>query len=196
MAKPIRLPTKSSIKEKIKEFDENGRSWFVNTYANACPAVCHYVKYNDKLYDLKALYASAHTPKVSPRKYNSQQVIAALCSLDFTCITTRTKDEYLEGERQRREIQILQRSSALIKKVKSLRSPICDVCDFNFEKTYGPLGKNYIECHHIDQLSGRDGVTKPTKAKDIALLCANCHRMVHRESPCLKVSELKAKLRN
>ncbi|UZW66371.1 hypothetical protein OC195_21405 [Priestia flexa] len=30
-----------------------------------------------------------------------------------------------------------------------------------------------------------------TKVEDIALVCANCHRMLHRQRPWLSISELK-----
>lgn len=29
----------------------------------------------------------------------------------------------------------------------------CEACDFDFEKTYGVMGKGYIECHHLIPLS-------------------------------------------
>jgi putative restriction endonuclease len=35
----------------------------------------------------------------------------------------------------------------------------------------------------------KDGDT--TRLEDLALLCANCHRMIHRASPWLSVEELR-----
>ncbi|MFJ4472485.1 HNH endonuclease [Streptomyces sp. NPDC089424] len=57
----------------------------------------------------------------------------------------------------------------------------CEVCDFDFARTYGELGEGYIEVHHITPLyvSG----TRETKLDDLACLCANCHRMCHRSRP-------------
>ncbi len=57
----------------------------------------------------------------------------------------------------------------------------CDVpgCRFDFEKTYGSLGRGYAQVHHLRQLSDRDEDT-PTSLADLAVVCANCHAMIHR----------------
>ncbi|RSN64672.1 HNH endonuclease [Actinomadura sp. WAC 06369] len=65
----------------------------------------------------------------------------------------------------------------------------CEVCGFDFERTYGPRGADYIECHHVVPLHV-SGETK-TRLQDLALLCANCHRMVHRASPWPTPEELR-----
>ncbi len=56
----------------------------------------------------------------------------------------------------------------------------CEACDFDFEKTYGPLGIGYIECHHLVPLA-KFSTIKTTKLSDLALLCSNCHKMIHRD---------------
>jgi 5-methylcytosine-specific restriction protein A len=70
---------------------------------------------------------------------------------------------------RRLKIQRVQRSGQALQ---------CEVCSFNFADTYGSLGEDYIEVHHIAPLhiSG----TRETKLDDLACLCANCHRMCHR----------------
>jgi 5-methylcytosine-specific restriction enzyme A len=65
----------------------------------------------------------------------------------------------------------------------------CEVCDFDFGHTYGSRGLNYIECHHRTPLHVT-GQTR-TRLADLALLCSNCHRMIHRTSQWLTVQELK-----
>lgn len=57
------------------------------------------------------------------------------------------------------------------------RDLACEVCSFDFQHQYGDLGKGYIEVHHVLPLhiSG----PRQTRIKDLALLCANCHRMCH-----------------
>jgi 5-methylcytosine-specific restriction enzyme A len=66
----------------------------------------------------------------------------------------------------------------------------CEVCDFDFEATYGERGKDFIECHHVKPLSELRPGTK-TSLDDLALLCSNCHRMVHVRRPWLTVGQLK-----
>ncbi|MFE2421500.1 HNH endonuclease [Streptomyces hokutonensis] len=54
----------------------------------------------------------------------------------------------------------------------------CEVCGFNFTHAYGDLGTDYVEVHHRLPLHV-SGPTE-TKLKDLAFLCANCHRMCHK----------------
>ena len=72
----------------------------------------------------------------------------------------------------------------------------CQVCDFDFELTYGNWGKEFAEVHHIKPLSELKGENYRTDLKnDLAVLCANCHRMVHRKKGItLSIKELKLKL--
>lgn len=56
----------------------------------------------------------------------------------------------------------------------------CMVCGFDFEMTYGELGKNYIEVHHIKPLASLDEEINVDPKTDLICVCANCHRMLHR----------------
>lgn len=73
----------------------------------------------------------------------------------------------------------------------------CQVCGFNYEATYGEWGKGFIEVHHIQALSdnkGKERTVNPTS--DLTVLCANCHRMVHRKKGIvLTIEELKEKMK-
>ncbi|MTP84973.1 restriction endonuclease [Turicibacter sanguinis] len=65
----------------------------------------------------------------------------------------------------------------------------CQICGFDFVERYGSIGNGFIEAHHtipVSELNDGD----ETKLEDIILVCSNCHRMLHRRRPWLKVSEL------
>lgn len=66
--------------------------------------------------------------------------------------------------------------------VKGHHGFACQACDFDFEARFGEIGKGFIEAHHLKPLSRlKPGQTrKYDVAKDFAVLCSNCHRMVHR----------------
>ncbi|PIW28411.1 MAG: HNH endonuclease [Rhodospirillales bacterium CG15_BIG_FIL_POST_REV_8_21_14_020_66_15] len=66
----------------------------------------------------------------------------------------------------------------------------CEACGFDFEQRYGERGAGYIECHHTRPVHTLRAGEK-TKLADLAMLCANCHRMVHARAPWLKVMELR-----
>jgi len=60
----------------------------------------------------------------------------------------------------------------------------CEACGFDFGKAYGDRGRGYIEIHHrvpIYMYEGEDLKRKLREAlANLAALCANCHRMIHR----------------
>ena len=66
----------------------------------------------------------------------------------------------------------------------------CDICTFSFHEKYGSHGFGYIEAHHTIPISEIKGEYK-TKISDIALVCSNCHRMLHRKRPWLTIYNLK-----
>jgi 5-methylcytosine-specific restriction protein A len=65
----------------------------------------------------------------------------------------------------------------------------CEACIFEFAEFYGQLGQGYIECHHRTPLYSIEAAQKTT-LDDLALVCANCHRMLHRSKTYITVAEL------
>ncbi|MFJ5835078.1 HNH endonuclease [Streptomyces sp. NPDC093089] len=68
----------------------------------------------------------------------------------------------------------------------------CEACGFDFEEVYGDRGAGYIECHHVVPL--HEAGEGRTKLSDLALICANCHRMIHRRAPWPTPEELRASI--
>jgi 5-methylcytosine-specific restriction protein A len=56
----------------------------------------------------------------------------------------------------------------------------CVVCDFNFEKVYGDLGKNFIHVHHLKQVATIKKEYNIDPIKDLRPVCPNCHAMIHK----------------
>ena len=65
----------------------------------------------------------------------------------------------------------------------------CEPCSFDFFEIYGEHGRGYIECHHRIPLADL-AESRTTRLEDLALVCANCHRMLHRGRRVLGVEEL------
>ena len=70
----------------------------------------------------------------------------------------------------------------------------CQVCGFDFEKKYGKTGTDFIEAHHTIAVSTM-AENHQTSPDDIALLCANCHRVVHKKRPWLTMKKLNSLLK-
>lgn len=73
----------------------------------------------------------------------------------------------------------------------------CNICGFDFEKTYGDLGKAFIEVHHIRPLATLDQEVVVDPEKDLICVCSNCHRMLHRFADyMIAVDELKRRVQS
>ncbi|MDD1606329.1 MAG: HNH endonuclease, partial [Methylococcaceae bacterium] len=70
----------------------------------------------------------------------------------------------------------------------------CIVCGFNFAAIYGAFGANYIEVHHLKQLADISEEYQIDPIKDLRPVCANCHRMLHKERPPISIEELQRKI--
>jgi predicted HNH restriction endonuclease len=107
-------------------------------------------------------------------------------------------EDFLEGGQTLRTHLVRERNPKLVKMAKDIRLQSsgelrCDVCGMLFEEQYGEIGKNYIEAHHLLPVSELS-TSKRTQVKDLALLCSNCHRMIHKGNP-FSIEELKSKLK-
>lgn len=68
----------------------------------------------------------------------------------------------------------------------------CQVCGFDFGQAYGAWGRGFVEVHHLHELGTvpAEGV-EVDPATDLAVVCANCHRMIHRKAKrALTLAEL------
>lgn len=66
----------------------------------------------------------------------------------------------------------------------------CEACGFDFSAAYGPLGAGFCEVHHTRAVAD-GGPERRTTLRDLAVLCSNCHRVMHRRWPMLTVAELR-----
>lgn len=87
-----------------------------------------------------------------------------------------------------RDMNIVREKKQNALKNKNLK---CEICGFSFIEKFGV---EFIECHHKTPIS-QSGVTE-TNLDDLGLVCANCHRMLHKQfdGKFLTMKELKDKL--
>ena len=69
----------------------------------------------------------------------------------------------------------------------------CECCEFDFQLRYGDRGHDFIEAHHSIPIA-RSGLGTNLRVTDLRMVCANCHRMLHR-TPWMTVRELQKELR-
>ncbi|MFE4120080.1 HNH endonuclease [Priestia sp. YIM B13486] len=113
---------------------------------------------------------------------------------------TEDDEGFPEGKLKLKQHLVRERTPEVIKLAKErflqLHGKLfCEVCEFDFKEHYGNLGEGYIEGHHTKPVSEM-AENEQTKVEDIALVCANCHRMLHRKRPWLSVKGLRELLLN
>ena len=91
---------------------------------------------------------------------------------------------HLARERDRRLVH---------QKRSSATSLACEICGFSFAAAYGGRASDYCEVHHLVPLAGEMAERK-TLLQELAVLCANCHRVVHLKNPPYTLQEVKSML--
>lgn len=91
-------------------------------------------------------------------------------------------DASLVEIRQYRMHRRIERNPKAAQQAKAHHGLVCQACDFDFAAKYGALGQGYIEAHHLRPLGTlEEGVPVTYNVDtDFAVLCSNCHRMIHR----------------
>ena len=69
---------------------------------------------------------------------------------------------------------------------------ICEVpnCGFDFLKRYGSIGDGYAQVHHLEPLSAAPTTGRTITLDKLAVVCANCHAMIHVGGQCRPLAEL------
>ena len=95
---------------------------------------------------------------------------------------SETQEVYPKEENRKKVVSHIQRerSRFLANECKSRDEYRCQVCGMHFEDIYGnELGEEFAEAHHRIPLGKLKAEVK-TQLDDLATVCANCHRMLHR----------------
>ncbi len=134
------------------------------------------------------------------RTLHPQQVTAPTNSVDISTESDIAVEDdessFPEGKEKFKHHRLLERDGKIVRRAKARRLAEtgrleCAVCNFDFVSHYGDVGHGFIEAHHKIPVSLLAG-TKKTKIKDLALVCSNCHRMLHRGDTFRTVEQLKA----
>lgn len=116
----------------------------------------------------------------------------------FLIVNEDDESAFPEGTETFRLHRYLERDGALSRRAKAARLAEtgkleCEVCATDFQEVYGELGIGFIEAHHRVPVYRLDGTSK-TKIGDLALVCSNCHRMLHRADPQLTIKQLQERV--
>ena len=115
-------------------------------------------------------------------------------------ITSRIPEElpykatYVEGTSKSITVNAYERNSHARRDCLSKFGYKCAVCQFDFEETYGEIGKEYIHVHHKIPLAEIKAEYTIDPVTDLIPVCPNCHAMIHRTEPALSIEDLRSHL--
>lgn len=103
---------------------------------------------------------------------------------------------YTEGYCQQITVNRYERSSVARTACLNYFGYVCQVCQIDFERRYGELGRGFIHVHHKVPVSeiGPDYQIDPVK--DLIPVCPNCHAMLHWTGTVLDVEYLKGLIKD
>jgi 5-methylcytosine-specific restriction protein A len=89
-------------------------------------------------------------------------------------------DNSSEGGRTKTHVTRCARSRAARDRCIEIYKAKCIICKFDFEKTYGEVGKGLIHVHHLNQLSKNTEKHIVNAMEDLRPVCPNCHFIIHK----------------
>ena len=102
-----------------------------------------------------------------------------------------TQKTYTEGTPNQVSVTKYERNPFARKKCLEHYGSTCVVCDFNFEKTYGQIGENFIHVHHLTQVATVGQTYEIDPIKDLRPVCPNCHSIIHRQKIPMTIENVK-----
>ena len=101
-----------------------------------------------------------------------------------------------EGEKRLRLHLFSERKPQNVKAKKQSASSLnCEICGFSFLHCYGQVAETFCEVHHLIPLKSLKEATE-INLDDLAILCSNCHRVVHLRYPPFELKEVRDMLEN
>jgi len=105
-----------------------------------------------------------------------------------------TPERYWEGAIRRISINAYERDPRARQACLQHHGSSCSICGFDFESTYGEIGKGFIHVHHLRQLSEIGEAYEVDPLHDLMPVCPNCHAMLHKQVPAYSADELKVRI--
>ncbi len=99
-----------------------------------------------------------------------------------------------EGESREIQLTRYERSPEARQGCLNYHGYDCSVCDMNFEKQYGEIGKKFIHVHHLVPLASIGEKYLLDYIKDLRPVCPNCHAMLHKADPPISIETLRRRI--
>jgi len=156
--------------------------------------------YQDSFKDMYDFYnTTKKRPRPQPKeqidlKYNPKALYDSIIdneSNNLLAEELNNEDTLVEGAKKKITVNAYERNLKARAECIEFYGAECMICNFNFEKIYGEIGKNYIHVHHLKPLSEIKEEYEIDPINDLRPVCPNCHAMLHRTKPAYSIEELK-----
>lgn len=101
-----------------------------------------------------------------------------------------------EGAKKQVYVNIYERNRVARDRCVKRYGARCIICGFDFEKTYGEVGRDIIHVHHLKPLSEIGETYRVDPIKDLRPVCPNCHLIIHIRNPAYSIDEVKLMIKN
>ena len=125
------------------------------------------------------------------------QAMEAVCETTHVTVlrdleAIRLEEEHAEGQKTTRLVSYFERNPDLRSAAIAVHGTRCQACGMTFVERYGELGEGFIEVHHLKPVADYEGEVSVNPETDMAVVCPNCHRVLHRgQDELLTVEELR-----
>lgn len=141
----------------------------------------------DLLYHVSYSASKKHDTRLEKRNF-SQSITNKEDIAPYTVKEAR----YVEGEKRAAVITV--RSPTLRAAAKRKWGLKCYCCGFDFEQFYGDIAKDFAIVHHLDPFMDASNTSRESTLQDVRVVCANCHYVLHLETPPIDVDNLKKQI--
>jgi 5-methylcytosine-specific restriction protein A len=129
-------------------------------------------------------------------RLSGRQDIESVAIQDIESLKAEECQNWEEGGPKFRYVSFYERRPRLRAEAIRHHHTVCQVCGFDFERFYGERGAGFIEVHHLKPVSTLKKKTSVDPKVDMAVICANCHRMIHRKRDAiLSLNELRSMIK-
>lgn len=105
------------------------------------------------------------------------------------------EEPIIEGQAKTVAVRVYERDPVARQKCIDHYGAKCFACDFSFGAKYGEMFDEYIHVHHLELIARKGGKHAVNPIRDLRPVCPNCHAVIHRSDPPMKIEELKRLLK-
>ena len=115
-----------------------------------------------------------------PRHPGSGSDSAWEFGLDSTPVVEGRQQLAAHMKRERNRAVVIRKKESVLRLSGRLQ---CEACGFDFKSSYPWLELDWCEVHHNRPIGQASVHGQAVALADLSILCANCHRMIHRCTP-------------